>query len=515
MPAKTTFKKSPGGNVYVYLTLRAYRNAAGKPTSDEAAIGKLASDGVSLIPNQRYFEIFGTKHSVPESSVAFGDSATLWLIADTLGVASCLKDATGGLASSVLLAASYMALKGNVMCHIDNFCEESWTADSLSLDSPRTSELFGALDFACRASFFRRWIDRRKESEYIAYDVTSLSTYSGGIEDAEWGHNRDGEDLCQINLGMFFGEATHLPLYFETYQGSVLDKTHLAHIMASAHALGIEKSRFVFDRGFVSADNLAYVSDNHLSFVTALPTSRKVAQVLIADATDHIHTSANRLEEQDIYAVSKQTRLDGLDLTSHIFYSPYKAAGEEEIIYGKLSRLESELEKMVSAKKIAKCYRDFFDVSAQGGLVSFSKNHTKIDACLARAGYFILITNDKNLDALEALKIYRGKDVIEKAFCNMKNYLDFRRMRTHNGLTTDGKLFVGFIALILRCAIREALSSHKATEKMSVGVAMRDLRKLKRITYSDGSVLHTAITKTQRQILDALGIDIEALLALP
>jgi len=58
MPAKTTRKKGPGNSVYIYLTTRAYRNAAGKPTSDEAMIGKLAPDGLSLIPNQRYFEFF-------------------------------------------------------------------------------------------------------------------------------------------------------------------------------------------------------------------------------------------------------------------------------------------------------------------------------------------------------------------------------------------------------------------------------------------------------------------------
>ena len=82
MPEKTTRKKGSNGTIYIYLTLRAYRNAAGKPTSDEAAIGKLALDGVSLIPNQRYFEFFPDPHehspiSNPCEVVAFGDVATL------------------------------------------------------------------------------------------------------------------------------------------------------------------------------------------------------------------------------------------------------------------------------------------------------------------------------------------------------------------------------------------------------------------------------------------------------
>jgi hypothetical protein len=48
---------------------------------------------------------------------------------------------------------------------------------------------------------------------------------------------------------------------------------------------------------------------------------------------------------------------------------------------------------------------------------------------------------------------------------------------------------------------------------MSVTSAIRELRKLKRIAYSSGEVQHTAVTKTQRLIFEALGIDIEDLLA--
>ena len=60
MPEKVTRKKGANGTVYIYKTLRAYRNDKGKPTSDEAAIGKLAADGVSLIPNVRYFQLHPT-----------------------------------------------------------------------------------------------------------------------------------------------------------------------------------------------------------------------------------------------------------------------------------------------------------------------------------------------------------------------------------------------------------------------------------------------------------------------
>ncbi|MCL2707092.1 MAG: hypothetical protein FWE97_02875 [Dehalococcoidia bacterium] len=101
---------------------------------------------------------------------------------------------------------------------------------------------------------------------------------------------------------------------------------------------------------------------------------------------------------------------------------------------------------------------------------------------------------------------------IEKAFSGMKNYLDFKRMRTHSNVTTDGKLFTGFIALILRSAIRWALSTCEETKNMSVGTALRELHKLKRITFPDASAVYSTVSKTQRDILTALSIDVETLL---
>ena len=516
MPKRVTFKPGPAGTRYVYLTTRAYRNAKGHPTSDEVAIGKLAADGISLIPNQRYFELFAAQNTVypsPQSLLALGDTAVLSVLADKLKLIKLLEETTKDLAPSVLTASLYMVLEGNVMYHIDTFCQERFLPYKVHLDSQRISDLFASLSFDMREAFLRRWISMRQEEEYIAYDVTSLSTYSGGIEDAEWGHNRDQEDLCQINLGMFLGEKTRLPVYYQTYQGSILDKVHLAYMMASAAALGISKMRFVFDRGFVTKDNLEYVSNKHLSFVSALPISRNDAVSLISYAAPIIRSSKN-LVDNGLYAVSCPVEIDGLKVCAHIFFSSHKAAIDEEIIYARISRLQYGLEGLEKdTKRIAKRYSEYFDVTLGKGDINFKRNSAKIDAKLAQTGYFILITNDFSLDAAGALAIYRDKDIIEKAFAGLKNYLDFKRMHTHSTITTDGKLFVGFISLILRSEVRRALSLRLQTANISVDTALRELHKLKRITYADGSVVHTAVSKTQREVLCSLGIDIETLLA--
>ena len=63
-------------------------------------------------------------------------------------------------------------------------------------------------------------------------------------------------------------------------------------------------------------------------------------------------------------------------------------------------------------------------------------------------GYFALITNE-TMDAFTALHLYRMKDVVEKAFGNIKERLNMRRLLVSSEKGLDGKIFTEFVALIL------------------------------------------------------------------
>ena len=82
--------------------------------------------------------------------------------------------------------------------------------------------------------FLSDWIKNRKLDEYIAYNVTSVSSYSKNIEELKWGYNRDVEKLRQINIGMYYGEGSKLPLYDRIYQGSITDRSRLNCMVVAA-----------------------------------------------------------------------------------------------------------------------------------------------------------------------------------------------------------------------------------------------------------------------------------------
>ncbi|MEW5784008.1 MAG: hypothetical protein AB1767_02805 [Bacillota bacterium] len=88
--------------------------------------------------------------------------------------------------------------------------------------------------------------------------------------------------------------------------------------------------------------------------------------------------------------------------------------------------------------------------------VKLTPKQNSINAAEKNYGYFALISNDLK-DPLEALQIYRAKDVIEKAFGNFQERLNMRRTSVSSEENLEGKLFVQFMALIYLAYIDKAM----------------------------------------------------------
>jgi transposase len=122
---------------------------------------------------------------------------------------------------------------------------------------------------------------------------------------------------------------------------------------------------------------------------------------------------------------------------------------EDEINFDrKLITLKKKLEYGERFPGHAKLYKQYFITKIT------PKRGTKaqiIDENVIKAkrylGFFALISNEK-MDEVTALEPYRNKDVVEKAFGNLKGRLNTRRTLVSSEHSLDGKLFVQFVALI-------------------------------------------------------------------
>jgi transposase len=109
----------------------------------------------------------------------------------------------------------------------------------------------------------------------------------------------------------------------------------------------------------------------------------------------------------------------------------------------------------------------------------------------------------------EVLSFYRDKDKIEKIFDSSKNELNTDRLRSHSKTTTDGRLFVKFIATVLYQQITKVMKENDMFKKYSVTELLKELSKMKMISLPEVGKFTTECSKKQREILEKFKVELK------
>ena len=135
-----------------------------------------------------------------------------------------------------------------------------------------------------------------------------------------------------------------------------------------------------------------------------------------------------------------------------------------------------------------------------------------IEEELEFCGYFCIVTSQR-MSAEEALIIYKGRDASEKLFSGDKTFLGSRSMRMQSSESVSAKIFIEFVALVIRNRIYtllkdEMLRMEARPNYMTVPDAIRELEKIEMVRRNNGTYrLDHAVTKRQKTILNAFGLD--------
>ncbi|MEG2013910.1 MAG: transposase [Anaerovoracaceae bacterium] len=509
LPAKGIVNVNSGNKTYVQYTVSAYRNATGKPTSRRVVIGKLDEQSGMLIPNRNYYEIYmGQPAHLSGTLKSTGTYSAFSAICKKTGLENKLSALFGERAAKLLTIAQYMLTEGNIMYYLPDYQEEKRTYCENSISSADASRLFESITKEEITAFFHLWGKIRKSKEYIAYDVTSFSSYGKRNIDLEWGYNRDKEKLPQINMGVYYGEESMLPLYYRVYPGSISDKAHLKYIMEDNDSINCKKARYIMDRGFYSGDNLRYLVEKNCRFIIALPGSLKYAKELVARHRDEIVNRSECVLGAGL-PLGKAYEINelGFRMKVHIYYDSAKATAENNNLLDLLEHQENDLRLMEEPPDKKLHYDKYFFINrSKDGKLGFVRNYKAIDEEFVRSGFFLLAETDFTKTTAEVLETYRRRDVVEKCFDELKNELDMKRLHTQTRETTEGKLFVAFISLIVRSYMQNKLKAHLKSNGYTMKKVFVELGKIKSSYKSktDDYMEINPLTKTQRDIFDVL-----------
>lgn len=515
--------KGANGTVYLYED-RSYRDKErGYSTHDRKCIGKLGKDGKPV-----YNEYYLTRQKVKdlERKISQIDAAsTTTLIGQRLildgeakkaGIGKALNAAFGKEAGEKLKALSYYLIcRGKALSRSTQWLEDRGFGE-LGLSSQRISDLLAGIDDDKVNAFFKEWVASQPHSDrnYL-FDITSVSTYGKDNPWAEYGYNRDRENLEQINLALLSSCKSGLPLWYDTLPGSMSDKVVLDKTIAKLEKLGIRGFTFCGDRGFFSERNLKMLTDNRVRFTIPVPSSIKWGKDLIKEHRDSLIHPSHFIDEgktkmygKTVYAKTQHGRT-----WYHIFFDPARKDMTQASFMLKLQTCRDELERNEPIESHQPMYDEYFivkDTPKRGRRVSYNDRalqaYLNNDSC-----YWILMSNVEK-DARKALKSYRERGGVELAFDDMKNLLDLNRLRSHNEHTVKGKIFVNFLAQIILSKLRKTVDAIPVKERsyMSETDMLDKVETYTRIHFNGKyRDVFTTPTKTQRTIFDLLKIKYE------
>jgi transposase len=378
------------------------------------------------------------------------------------------------------------------------------------MSSQRISDLLHVIRAEDRGRFFKAWGRYRCEREYLALDITSVSSWSALIEDVEWGYNRDGEDLPQINVCMLMGEKSRLPVFESVYSGSLKDVVTLETTIQEVTCYtGRKNLLLVMDKGFYSRKNVRMLLEKQggYRFVIPVPFTTGFAKECVKEEKEAIDRIQNTIVtgKSAIRGVSRKREWEGGErLHVHIYFNTLKAAARKDELYAHLSLLAEEAKRDPENRKLKGEFGRYLDIKKGRNGYTVKIKDDVVRKELESAGWLVLISNHVT-KAKTALEIYRAKDVVEKGFNRLKNSIDLGRLRVHSQESMQNKVFIGFISLILLSHINRVMVEKNLYRDMTLKEMLLVLKKLRLQTIA-GKQIHFPLTARQRAIFKAFSL---------
>ena len=442
-------------------------------------------------------------------------------IGETTGVADDLKKCFPDSYKQILSIAYYLILEDrNPLSRFPHWATVHRHPYGSPISSQRSSELFASITEEARQRFFQLQGKRRVEREYLAYDTTSVSSYSQCLRQVRYGKNKEHDPLAQINLALLFGQESRLPFYYRKLAGNIQDVKTLRKLLADMNRLGYEKIKVVLDRGFFSATNINDLYGQHLKFFIAAKLSLNLVKSHLDEVREtmraftcysqthhlYVHTVPITWDYRQDRPYKGDTLKGERRMYLHLYFSPELALEEEKSLIGRLVAWQDELENDRRQPDHEKYYAKYFDIKitpVRG--VKVRVREDVLEEVKRNYGYFALVSNEIK-EAINALDVYRNKDLVEKAFGNLKERLNLRRVAVSSEQSLDGKLFVEFIALIFLSYITKSMQENKLFKDYTLQEVLDELDVIECFELPGKKLQVGEMTKKQIGLYEKFGV---------
>lgn len=328
-------------------------------------------------------------------------------------------------------------------------------------------------DETLQQSFFKSRCEGLGKMSALAYDSTTVSTYSNNQIEARYGYNKADDGLKTIKLLTLYSIDARQPIAFTKQPGNIPDVLTIKNSLQQLSALGLDAAEIITDNGYYSEQNLAEMFCAGYNFLTLVKTNIKWVKKEIDDHMDEftsigstcpfdpgihgitiklMHTfTKERKYSSDKKGVSKGDR-ETFDrrIYLHIYFSLSRQNEDRMAFEADLVQLKSVIESGIPLEELPEKSqhkaKKYLLVRHWGNKIIVSFHDKACQEAYRYHGFFALVSN-KEKEPFECLRKYRKRETIESFFETEKQHADGARIRVWDTDTLRGRMFVQFVAL--------------------------------------------------------------------
>lgn len=381
---------------------------------------------------------------------------------------------------------------------MDNWFEKTDLNFILNLDNVTEASLLDALDSINKSDSenlqMQIFSEVRKKYDIdtsgVLYDVTNTYFYGNKSPWGKKGKSKEKQNdkpLVQIGLGVTRKDG--IPLFHKTFDGNIHDARTLQAVLPMFKKYNIKEGTFVYDRGIPSKENLIDVKNLGWETICGLPIHDYLKPIVrkIIEKRNLVNIK-NRvvLSKTAMYATSMKYKIGGIDGKLIICFNNKMKTTIQESRYDEIQAAQLRLQKK---KNIKAGLKKYFDINNP-----MQKEITKAEEF---DGYSCLFST-KIISNEEIVKIYFEKDLVEKAFQNLKGVIALRPIRHWLYDRVEGHIFICYLAYLLLSLLKYKL------KKTDIGTieALKELETLYKIYMKDtvkGFELTKLVKLTEKQ----------------
>jgi transposase len=368
--------------------------------------------------------------------------------------------------------------------------------------------------------------------DMVFYDLTS--TYfegQGPPEIGANGHSRDGKPRNpQVLVGLVLVDGW--PIAHHVFAGNRRDAKTVPDVLRDLEErFGLKRVIFVGDRGMVTSQNLDDLREHGHGYIVGRNRRRS------GEVFDYIQSATGPWIECPVGITAREKATSPKTLVQEVLSNEpgvrvFVVHSEERLAFERrhrikaMERVRTRLEKLqqriaqgrlkapekigAAASRVLQRHHGhrYYGWSYEDGVFRFFEHPVHFAREQAYEGKYVIQTEEPNLSAVEAVRLYKELSEVERGFANLKDVINLRPVFHRTADRVEAHIFVAALAFLIHRAIEKKLKAARldlsATEALTILKSIRVVD----IDLGNGTTKRSVTAGTQRAaaVLCAIGI---------